>query len=136
MFFDFARSGVFDGLYSMDRRVRVDDSEAALQSIAEHVAIQLARVSYGIRRAALDREIVMYFGVLLGLRPTEEEIAATRVKFVKERDLSSAVAMAASECNDAVGSRGISRTRGYLRPAETLDDRRPRVRSGFQGGAQ
>lgn len=85
--FTFARSSVFEALYNIDRPVRAaDGSQVTLQAIGEHVTLHCPDQAQ-IRNAALNREIVMYFGLLLGLRFTQPEIDAQRAAFKAEQSL-------------------------------------------------
>jgi hypothetical protein len=85
--FTFARSSVFEALYNIDRPVRTGDgTQVTLQAIGEHVALHCPDHER-IRSAALNREIVMYFGLLLGIRVTQADIDAQRAVFLAERGL-------------------------------------------------
>jgi hypothetical protein len=86
--FDFSRSGVFEALYNLDRQVRVRDTGVSLQSIREHAALHCSDFE-DVKRTALDRSIVSYFALLLGLRVTPEELEAERVEFLEQRGLDS-----------------------------------------------
>jgi hypothetical protein len=90
--FDFSRSSVFEALYNLDRRVKVGDTQVPLQSIREHAALHCPDFEQ-IKRAALDRSIVSYFGSLLGLQVSPEEQATLRSKFLERRGLDSPEAL-------------------------------------------
>lgn len=84
--FEFARSSMFETLYNLDRKVRVEDRVISLQDIAEHIALHCPEFTE-IRRSALNRDIVVFLSRLLDMRVTHEEIAQERNAFCDERDL-------------------------------------------------
>lgn len=90
--FEFSRSSVFETLYNLDRRVQVGDTQVSLQSIREHAALHCPDFDQ-VKRAALDRSIVSYFGSLLGLDVTPEELATQRSEFAEQRGLDSPEAL-------------------------------------------
>ena len=92
--FEFSRSSVFETLYNLDRRVQVGDTQVSLQSIREHAALHFQDFEQ-VKRAALDRSIVSYFGSLLGLHTTREEVATLRHDFMEQHGLSSQEALGA-----------------------------------------
>lgn len=90
--FEFSRSSVFETLYNLDRYVQVGDTQVSLQSVREHAALHCADYEQ-VKRAALDRSIVSYFGSLLGLHVTPEEVATQRSEFLEPRGLNSPEAL-------------------------------------------
>ena len=84
--FEFSRSGVFETLYNLDRQVLVGDITVTLQDIAEHVALHHPAAGE-LRRAALHREVAIFFALLLGLRVTQDDIASERTAFLEGRTL-------------------------------------------------
>lgn len=80
--FEFSRSGVFETLYNLDRQVTVGDTTVTLQDIAEHVALYHPAAGE-LRRAALHRDLAVFFGLLLGLRVTQDDIASERTAFLE-----------------------------------------------------
>src|SRR4029453_10013669 len=86
--FEFSRSSVFETLYNLDQRIQVDTQQFSLESIRHHAALHCPEFEQ-IKRAALDRSIVSYFGSLLGLTVTREELDTQRDAFVAARGLSS-----------------------------------------------
>src|SRR5262249_28309478 len=90
--FEFARSSVFETLYNLDRKVRVEEGAVSLQDIAEHVALHCAEFTE-IRRAALYRDIAVFVGRLLDIRVTQDEVAAERNAFCDERGINSPEAL-------------------------------------------
>lgn len=86
--FKFARSAVFETLYNLDRKVRGGDGMVRLQNIAEHVALHCAEFK-DVRRAALDRSVVLLFAMLVGIRATQDEVEEERKAFCVERGLDS-----------------------------------------------
>jgi hypothetical protein len=91
--FEFSRSAVFESLYSLDRRIQVGEAQVSLQSIREHAALHRPDFE-DVRRSALDRSIVGYFGsILLGIRVTPEEVATQRTEFIEQRGLDSPEAL-------------------------------------------
>ena len=90
--FEFSRSSVFETLYNLDRHVRVGDAQLSLQSIRQHAALHRPDFE-DVKRAALDRRIVAFFGLVLGLAVTPEEAAAQRAEFLEQRGLDSPEAL-------------------------------------------
>lgn len=90
--FEFNRSSVFETLYNLDRRVRIGDTQVSLQSIREHAALHDPSFER-VQQAALDRSIVVVFGMLLGLRVTPEELTLRQAEFLHERGIESAQAL-------------------------------------------
>jgi hypothetical protein len=86
--FEFTRSSVFETLYNLDRKIYVEDRSVSLQNIAEHVALHCSEFEE-IRRSALDRAIVTFFGLLLDIRATPDEIGAEQKTFCDKHGLSS-----------------------------------------------
>jgi hypothetical protein len=84
--FEFTRSSVFETLYNLDRQVRIADTTVTLQDIAEHAALYSTEFDE-LRRNALNREIVIFFGLLLGLRVEKDDIMAERASFLEKRDI-------------------------------------------------
>jgi hypothetical protein len=91
--FEFSRSSVFDSLYNLDRYVRVGGAQLSLQSIREHAGLHRGEF-HDVKRAALNRRVVAFFGLVLGLTVTPEEVAALRSEFLDQRGLGSEEALA------------------------------------------
>lgn len=86
--FEFIRSSVFDNLYNLDRKVLMEEGAVTLQRVAEHYALYCTDF-WKTRTAAIDRSIVLAFGMLLNLTVTEEEAVAERDLFLAARGLRS-----------------------------------------------
>lgn len=86
--FEFGRSSMFETLYNLDRKIRVEDRSISLQDVAEHVALYHPDFKE-IRRAALHRDIVLFAGRLLDIRVTQEEIIEERKIFCDEHGIKS-----------------------------------------------
>jgi len=82
--FDFARSSVFEALYNVDRQVFHGGSQVSLQSIMEYAALHCDDYDY-VRRTALNREIVVFFGLLLGIQVTREALGIERDRLLSEQ---------------------------------------------------
>jgi hypothetical protein len=101
-----------------------------LQAIGEHIALQCKEFE-AIRRAALNRDIVVIFGWLLGVRPTTEEIFQQRTKFLEERKLESPEAITEWLRSNALSERDLGeylaqeaicvRLRRWARTARSFD---------------
>lgn len=87
--FEFMRSTVFDTLYNFDRKVRVEGTSVSLQQIGEHVALHCQEYRK-IRRAGLNRMLVVYLALLLDVSVDNGDIAAERDAFWDEHDIDSA----------------------------------------------
>jgi hypothetical protein len=92
--FDFARSGVFETLYNLDRRVERGGSTVSMEDIAEHVAMY-APDYRDIRRGAMDRAVTVYFGKQVGLTVSMEEVAAERTRLLSTHGITGQEAEAA-----------------------------------------
>ena len=77
--FDFTRSSVFETLYNLDRRVPEHD-RIRLQEVGEFAALHHPD-HVDIRTAALNRELVVFLGMLIGIKPSPEEISAEALRF-------------------------------------------------------
>jgi hypothetical protein len=86
--FEFSRSSVFETLYNLDRKIHVAGEAVSQQDIVEHVALNCPDFQH-LRRSALDRSTVFFFGMLLGIRVRQDEIVAEREVFCDERGLNS-----------------------------------------------
>ena len=84
--FDFQRSSVFEALYHLDRATCVDGAPVRLEEIASYAALHHPGFQQ-IRTAALNRELAVFLGLLLGVRVTPEEIAAEGAAFRMSRRL-------------------------------------------------
>jgi hypothetical protein len=92
--FEFMRSSVFDTLYNFDRKLRVEGTDVSLQQIGEHVALHCPEYRK-IRRAGLNRTLVVYLGLLLGVSVDSADIAAERDALWDEQNIDSADAFQA-----------------------------------------
>lgn len=86
--FTFARSSVFESLYSLDQRVRTENGEITLQDIVEYFALNSTDFQE-VRRASLNRSIVCVFANLIGVRVTQDDIQYERSVFMLERNIES-----------------------------------------------
>ena len=72
--FALCRSYLFQTLYDRDRRVRHDDTELALASIANHAALNLE--TFGtLNFAAMNRMVALLFASMVGISATPDAIA-------------------------------------------------------------
>ncbi len=71
----------------------MDDRSVSLQEVMEHAALYCAELPQ-IRRAALNRALVVFLGLLLEVEPTEEEVAEERERFLAEQGLTTPEALA------------------------------------------
>jgi hypothetical protein len=87
--FEFTRSAVFESLYNMDRKITFDPgAEVTLEDVSEYVALQSLEYD-AVRRHALNREVVAFFGVLLGIDVSEEEILSEQKSFFETHGIES-----------------------------------------------
>lgn len=105
--FSFARSSVFEAMYNLDRPIRVGDDEVRLQDVAEHVALYSTEFDQ-LRADSLNRDIVAYFALLLGLRVTEDELAVQQSSFRQARALEDPDALQAWLAENAMSERDLS----------------------------
>ena len=97
--FEFLRSSVFETLYNLDRKVRIEGNDISMQSIAEHVALHCTDFKE-IKRSALDRALVVFLGSLLDIHVTRDEVIKERDVFCEERALNSPDSLSAwLRCN-------------------------------------
>ncbi len=78
--FEFTRSSVFETLYNVDRAVAVDGGAIRLEAIATYSALNCDR-HQEMRKSALNRELAVFLGMLLGVKVTPDEIAAEAASF-------------------------------------------------------
>jgi TfuA-like protein len=149
--FDFARSGVFQTLYNLDRRVERGGSTVSLEDIAEHVAMYEPDYRE-IRRCAMDRAVTVCFGIQVGLTVSEEEVEEERGRFLRSHGIGSHAAEAewldrnawsVEDLDDYATEeamcmklrRWVARTRSFDRGAKDLLDELRR-RGTFPGWAE
>jgi hypothetical protein len=84
--FTFGRSSVFEALYNQDRAIRVDGREVRLRSVMEHAALHDAEFG-DVYAAALNRDIVGYLGVLLGIQLDPKDVEKEDASFRRERGI-------------------------------------------------
>jgi hypothetical protein len=99
--FTFLRSSVFDTLYNLDRQVAAGERSVSLQAVAEHVALHDPGFEE-LRRASLNRDVVVFLGLLLGLTVTPAEVDGERDRFLGAQGLDSADAIRAWLADNAL----------------------------------
>jgi hypothetical protein len=88
MAFEFARSSVFENLYNLDQKIETTEGAVTLQQVTEHFALQSIDFEE-VRRASLDRSIVLFFAHILGIEVTPAEVTAERHAFMKQHGINS-----------------------------------------------
>jgi hypothetical protein len=104
--FEFTRSSVFENLYNLDRKIHVGDHAISLQSIAEYTALHCLEFK-DIRRASLDRTIVLLLGMMMDISVTSDEVVAERNAFCEEHGLDSSEAISEWLSSNAFSERDL-----------------------------
>jgi hypothetical protein len=90
--FEFQRTALFDGLYDRDRKVRHDDFDVPLVSIASWTALHHPAWS-DLNSSALNRGLVGLLAELLEVRATPEDVAREEERFRRSRRLTDDAAL-------------------------------------------
>jgi hypothetical protein len=90
--FEFVRSGGFEGLCNIERRIRHTGVDLPLQSIAEHVALHSPEFDE-LRASSLHRAVCLFFANLVEVRVTEHEVEMERNRFLRDRSLDTSEAL-------------------------------------------
>jgi hypothetical protein len=104
--FDFARSSVFEAMYNQDRPIWVDGREVRLQAVMEHAALHSTEFD-AVLVSALNRDLVAYFGMLLGIRVSPEEVAVQDTIFREEHGIDSPEALQVWLSHNAMSQRDL-----------------------------
>ena len=85
--FTFTRSSVFETLYNLDRATAsAEGRRVRLEAIATYSALHCERFPE-LRTSALNRELAVFLGLLLGVKVTPSEVAAEASSFRAARGL-------------------------------------------------
>ena len=86
--FKFGGSASFDTLFDLDRVIHSDDNglRVSLQSVAGYAALYYSDFEE-IRRRALERQVTLFFGLMLTISPSPEEVRNERTRFLASRGI-------------------------------------------------